>query len=111
MFVVMSWPVQSCSVSLIGSLDSWPAAAEPSLDGWLESLFGERLGAIQVILRPAAAQADPPHVLVFSETYGFHHSSIEYGNAVLARLAAVGLLDLFVRGVLGHAQHVIEVSH
>ncbi len=34
------------------------------------------------------AQADPPHVLVFSQTYGFHHSSIEHGNAVLARLAA-----------------------
>jgi type 1 glutamine amidotransferase len=36
----------------------------------------------------AAAQADPPHVMVFSSTYGFHHSSIEYGNAVLAQLAA-----------------------
>jgi type 1 glutamine amidotransferase len=38
---------------------------------------------------PAAqAQADPPHVLVFSQTYGFHHSSIEYGNTVLAQLAS-----------------------
>jgi type 1 glutamine amidotransferase len=36
----------------------------------------------------AAAQEDPPHVMVFSSTYGFHHSSIEYGNAVLAQLAA-----------------------
>lgn len=35
----------------------------------------------------ASAQEDPPHVLVFSTTYGFHHSSIEYGNSVLARLA------------------------
>lgn len=34
-----------------------------------------------------AAAADPPHVLVFSGTYGFHHSSIEYGNRVLAELA------------------------
>jgi type 1 glutamine amidotransferase len=36
----------------------------------------------------ATAQADRPHVLVFSTTYGFHHSSIEYGNTVLAELAA-----------------------
>jgi type 1 glutamine amidotransferase len=36
----------------------------------------------------AVAQDDPPHVLVFSTTYGFHHTSIEYGNTVLARLAA-----------------------
>ena len=45
--------------------------------------------AILCALLPATAQAqqDPPHVLVFSTTYGFHHSSIEYGNAVLAQLA------------------------
>jgi hypothetical protein len=36
----------------------------------------------------APAQADPPHVMVFSGTYGFRHSSIAYGNAVLAQLAA-----------------------
>src|SRR5688500_2856375 len=38
----------------------------------------------------AAAQQDPPHVLVFSGTYGYHHSSIEYGNTVLAELAESG---------------------
>ena len=36
----------------------------------------------------ARAQADPPHVMVFSGTYGFRHSSIAYGNAVVAQLAA-----------------------
>jgi uncharacterized protein len=36
----------------------------------------------------AAAATDPPHVLVFSTTYGFHHSSVEYGNNVLSQLAA-----------------------
>lgn len=36
----------------------------------------------------ASAQSDPPHVLVFSYTDGFHHSSIEYGNSVIAQLAA-----------------------
>lgn len=35
----------------------------------------------------AAAEDDPPHVMVFSQTYGFHHSSIEHGNLVLAQLA------------------------
>jgi type 1 glutamine amidotransferase len=47
--------------------------------------------AIVCAALPAAvvgAQADPPHVLVFSGTYGFRHSSIAYGNAVLAQLAA-----------------------
>src|SRR5688572_9037322 len=36
----------------------------------------------------ASAQSDPPHVLVFSYTDGFHHSSIEYGYSVIAQLAA-----------------------
>jgi type 1 glutamine amidotransferase len=47
-------------------------------------------GCCLALLFPAgaAAQQDPPHVLVFSTTYGFHHSSIEYGNAVLAQLAS-----------------------
>lgn len=38
----------------------------------------------------ASAQDDPPHVLVFGGTYGFHHSSIEYGSAVIAELARSG---------------------
>jgi type 1 glutamine amidotransferase len=41
-----------------------------------------------MLTAPSASAAEaPPHVLVFSGTYGFHHSSIEYGNAVLAELA------------------------
>jgi type 1 glutamine amidotransferase len=58
-----------------------------SLRGWIAACGLAMIGA----LAPpgvAAAQQDPPHVLVFSGTYGFHHSSIEYGNAVLAQLAA-----------------------
>jgi uncharacterized protein len=46
-------------------------------------------GCCLAMVFPAGAAAqDPPHVLVFSTTYGFHHSSIEYGNAVLAQLAS-----------------------
>ena len=45
--------------------------------------------ALTLLLSPgvAAAQDDPPHVMVFSGTYGFHHSSIEHGNGVLQQLA------------------------
>jgi hypothetical protein len=33
------------------------------------------------------AKPKPPRVLVYSGTVGFHHQSIPFGNAVLARLA------------------------
>lgn len=58
--------------------------------GWRRALAACVI-AVAGALAPAgvaSAQTDPPHVLVFSTTYGFHHSSIEYGNSVLAQLAA-----------------------
>jgi type 1 glutamine amidotransferase len=58
-----------------------------SIRGWIAACALAIVGAL-LPAGVAAAQEDPPHVLVFSGTYGFHHSSIEYGNAVLARLAA-----------------------
>jgi type 1 glutamine amidotransferase len=58
---------------------------------WARRLAAACALAIAGALLPAgiaAAQDDPPHVMVFSATYGYHHSSVEYGNNVLARLAA-----------------------
>lgn len=62
-----------------------------SVRRWISTaIAGCGLAIIAAVLPAgvAAAQDDPPHVLVFSQTYGFHHSSIEHGNAVLAQLAA-----------------------
>lgn len=39
------------------------------------------------LLPPSPARAEVPHVLVFSGTFGFRHSSIGHGNDVIATLA------------------------
>jgi type 1 glutamine amidotransferase len=54
------------------------------------------LGVLALLAGAAEAPAakhkqrkKPPRVLVYGGTVGYHHASIEYGNAVLARLARI----------------------
>jgi type 1 glutamine amidotransferase len=39
--------------------------------------------------KPKRKPTPPPRVLVYGGTVGYHHASIEFGNAVLARLARI----------------------
>ena len=41
----------------------------------------------------ASARAEPPRVVVYDGTQGYHHSSIEPGDAVLEDLAADGAFE------------------